>query len=179
MRNVILICGQAGSGKNQFADYLKEAIDFNNGKPIERTLIINNANNVKKLARERFHWNGKKDPDGRKLLLSLTESGYAKDPMYWEKETYTDAIIEKQSKPTLDTLIIPDWRFQQTYDYFHKIADKVVCIRVERFNNPNKPFNHESERNFRDFDTDYVVQNNNDLEHLNKIAKAICGQMSL
>ena len=125
MNNVILICGQAGSGKNTLADILKKHIDLEpNGVVIDKTLIRNNAQSVKDIATNKYNWNGEKDAQGRQLLLDITEQGYAQDKFYWEDMTFTEAIMHREFiNKQCEYLIIPDWRYESTLEYFRDIVD--------------------------------------------------------
>lgn len=173
---VVLICGKASSGKSTFAQFLKENFDLDNrAMYFDRTLIRHNAQSVKDKATKDFKWNGVKDYKGRQLLLDLTEDGYAKDQFYWEKETFTEAIMYKEfTNKNCNILIIPDWRYPSTKDYFEKVADEVVTIRIE---NPNLEKgthdDHVSETMFKNFDVDYTIYNSTDLTNLRKMAKEI------
>lgn len=179
MNNVILICGQAGSGKNTLADILKKHIDLEpNGVVIDKTLIRNNAQSVKDIATNKHNWNGEKDAQGRQLLLDITEQGYAQDKFYWEDTTFTEAIMHREFiNKQCDYLIIPDWRYESTLEYFKHRFEKVLTIRVERPNIRGTHNNHSSENNFKAFDVDLVVENNEDLSKLDKIAKKIAREL--
>ena len=177
---VILICGKANSGKNQLADYLKECLDVDStGMYFDRTLIRGNAQSVKDRAENDFNWNGVKDQKGRQLLLDLTDEGYSKDPFYWEKETFTEAIMYSEfSNRNCEYIIIPDWRYASTLTYFDRVADEVTTIRVNRPNNNEGTHkNHHTENDFEGFEVDFEVNNDKDLEALKGQAKRICSQM--
>lgn len=173
---VILICGKARSGKNQLAEYLKHYLDRDDeGNFLERSLIRGNAQSVKDRAIKYYNWNGEKDQKGRQLLIDITEKGYAQDKFYWEKETFTEAIIHKEfTNANCEYLIIPDWRYAQTKDYFEKVADKVIAIRVTRPNlEKGTHDDHSSENDFLNFNIDMEAPNTRDLENLKKVAKHI------
>ena len=182
MNNVILICGKAGSGKNQFAEYLKEALDTNCGlskKSSNVAYIRGNAQSVKDVAIKSHNWNGEKDQKGRQLLLDITEEGYKIHPYYWEEETLTEAIMYQLQNPTSKVLIIPDWRYEATYEYFGGQVDNVMCIRVSRpHRDKGTHEKHSSENNLDNFEVHYEVFNNRDLAHLRKVAYKIASQYS-
>jgi hypothetical protein len=173
---VILICGKARSGKNQLADYLKEALDIDkNGAYFNRTLIRGNAQSVKDRAVNDHNWNGEKDAKGRQLLIDITNEGYDKDTYFWEKELFTEAIMYKEfSNRNCEYLIVPDWRYAQTLGYFNTVADKVITVKVTRPNNEvGTHDNHSSENDFMFFPIDVEVNNDKDLDNLKKVAKSI------
>lgn len=173
---VILICGKARSGKNQLADYLKEYLDVDvKGAYFDRTLIRGNAQSVKDKAERQFNWNGEKDAKGRQLLIDITNMGYAEDINFWEKQTFTEAIMHKEFvNKNCEYLIIPDWRYPQTLDYFRKVADSVTTIRVTRPNMTGGTHKYHTSENALDlFDVQYEVENDKDLDNLKKVAKKI------
>lgn len=176
MNNLVLICGKAGSGKNTLADLIKKHLDTEpTGKVREKTLIRGNAQSVKDEAIKKHNWNGEKDAKGRQLLLDITEEGYKKDKFYWEDMTFTEAIMYKEfTNKYCDYLIIPDWRYANTLEYFKDRFDNVLTIRVDRPNNDRGTHkDHSSEKDFMDFDVDLVVENDKDMVKLDKIAKKI------
>lgn len=173
---VILICGKARSGKNQLADYLKEALDVDSkGAYFDRTLIRGNAQSVKDKAENDYNWNGEKDAKGRQLLIDITNWGYSQHKYYWEKELFTEAIMYKEFvNRNCEYLIVPDWRYQQTLDYFNTVADEIVTLRVTRPNNEKGTHDsHPSENDFMNFPIDVEVVNDKDLDNLKKVAKKI------
>lgn len=179
MRTVILICGRASSGKDTLAKLLKENLDVDSkGNKYDQTLIRGNAQSVKDEAYRRG-WSGNKDFKGRQILIDVTNEGYAKDIMFWEKETYTEAIMYKQfTNPNTKYLIIPDWRYKQSLDYFSKVADKVITIRIIKDNIEGTHTTHPSETDFLNFPVDIEVDNNLDLNHLKKEAIKIATRCS-
>lgn len=172
---VILICGQAHSGKTTLAKFLKEHLDINNrGVYCERTLIRNNGQSVKDIAVRDFKWNGVKDESGRQLLLDITEDGYAQDQFYWERETFHEAIKHKEyHNKNCDVLIIPDWRYPSTKSYFDKMADEVITIKITRDEADGTHKDHPSENIFKNFIVNFNVTNNCDLKYLRGEARRI------
>ena len=168
-RNIFLICGSARSGKNQVADYMKECIDYYFST--ERTLIRGNAQTVKNIAKNKYNWDEEKDEKGRQLLIDITNEGYDKDRFYWEKETLCAFGIHNHYNPEVDYLIIPDWRYSQTEEFFKEFLPssvyKVTTFRVTRDNKPKGTHeNHITENDFKGFEVDYEISNNGTLEEL-------------
>lgn len=176
MNNVILICGKAGSGKNKLAELIKNHLDTEpSGRILDKTLIRGNAQSVKDVATKEHNWNGEKDVKGRQLLIDITNEGYATDKFYWEDQTFTEAIMHKEFvNKYCDYLIIPDWRYACTPEYFRERFDKVVTVRIERPNlDKGTHDTHSSENDFMNFEVDYEVFNTRDIAQLDKIAKRI------
>lgn len=173
---VILICGKAGSGKDTFAKLLEMYLDLDDqGNYYERTYIRGNAQSVKDKAVQHYNWNGVKDSKGRQLLIDITNEGYSKDINFWEKETFTEAIMHKEfNNKNCEYLIIPDWRYPQTVDYFRKVADSVTTIRIVRPNLTEGTHKYHTSENALDlFDVQYEVVNDKDLDYLKGVAKSI------
>ena len=63
------------------------------------------------------------------LFREVTHTGYNFDDNFWEKKT-----LEKVRPfiANLDYLIIPDWRYKCTYDFWEKLGYEVFTIKVER-----------------------------------------------
>lgn len=170
----ILICGKARSGKNQLADYLKEALDLDwEGNPLDRTLIRGNAQTVKERATDQYNWNGEKDAEGRQLLIDITNRGYDTDTYYWERETFNSYLVHTLTNKNCKYLIVPDWRYASTKDYFEKTMDEVITIRITRVDQEvGTHDNHSSEMDYLNFDVDVEVTNTT-LENLKEVAKEI------
>ena len=79
MTNTILISGKSGSGKDMFAQFMKEELE----KKGKRVLIMHYGDAVKWILRDYFNWDGNKDVVGRTLLQRIgTDVVRAKHPNY-------------------------------------------------------------------------------------------------
>lgn len=171
MRITILICGKASSGKTTFATILEEEIN----KLKERAKVIHNAQAVKTLAHSFFHWDKEKNAIGRQLLIDITNAGYGYDANFWEKET--ERFFRNYSNfcnEDIEILIVPDWRYMCTYDFFSNCG-KVIPIHVERRKDISigTHSSHSSENNFKDFPMKYHVLNDGTIEDLRCFARMI------
>ena len=110
-----------------------------------------------------------------KFLSVFSSTVKSEGKFYWEKETFTEAIIHKEfTNANCEYLIIPDWRYAQTKDYFEKVADKVIAIRITRPNlEKGTHDDHSSENDFLNFSIDMEAPNTRDLENLKRVAKHI------
>ncbi|MBO8161138.1 MAG: hypothetical protein H0Z24_05830 [Thermosipho sp. (in: Bacteria)] len=167
---LILINGESKSGKNTVAKMMYEKLSRIVGE--ERVLIIENANKVKELAIEFFNWNNIKDEKGKQLLIDITNTGYNYNPTFWEEKTLRSILYYTETISPLDYVIIPDWRYENTYNYFSQnpLIESVKTIRVERPNYDNgysdKIKNDLSEIGLRNFNFDAYIINCGDLEEL-------------
>ena len=168
-RITILICGKASSGKTTFATVLAQEIN----KVKEMAKVIHNAQTVKTLAESFFHW--EKDEKGRQLLIDLTNSGYNYDPIFWERET--ERLFRNYQKfcnEDLEILIVPDWRYMSTYEYFSNVG-KVITVMVERHDVEKGTHDfHSSENDFKKFPTKYHILNDSEsIEDLERFSRML------
>lgn len=115
-KTVILINGKAQSGKSTLAELL--------ASKIQNSKVIHNADSVKELATNFFGWNGVKDDDGRELLIGISEVGYDYKDNFWEYKTLSK--IENKD----EVIIIPDFRYEQTYHFFKEQGFRVIALYV-------------------------------------------------
>lgn len=167
-RVTILICGKASSGKTTFATVLAQEI---NKLAEDKARVIHNAQTVKTIAEACFSWDKEKDAKGRQLLLDITSAGYNYDPFHWEKETELMFRRYKSIFEDQEILIIPDWRYKSTYDFFSKYG-RVIPVHIERFNQQDGTHsNHSSENDFKKFPKKFSIVNNGDIEDLVRFSK--------
>lgn len=169
---VVLINGRKGSGKDTVANYLFEKLG-------EGVVVIPNAKAVKEEAYQFYNWNGEKDLLGRQLLVDITNTGYRFDPYFWEKKTIEYIYALKEQGTRIDMLIIPDWRYECTYDFFTNLDHpkvEVTTLRVERrvtveeMCDPRESFDvYRSESQLDGFPVDYTIDNNGTIEDLHNL----------
>ena len=172
---VILISGRKRSGKDTIAEYLCDKLGTG-------TLVLPNAKAVKEEAFDTFRWDGEKDEKGRRLLVDITNTGYNYDPFFWEKRTVEQISALLQMGMRVDTVIIPDWRYECTYDFFMNVEatglniNELVTLRVERLISveqmcdPTDSFDvYKSESQLDGFPVDYVISNKGTKEELHAL----------
>jgi len=125
---VIMLSGKSGSGKDTIANLIEnqlKQINYN-------TLIIHFADLVKYYAIQYYKWDGEKDERGRNLLQGIgTHMMRNYDPDYWA------SIVAKfigAAKNDFDVVLIPDWRFINEYERVCDHNQKVITVRVNRYN---------------------------------------------
>lgn len=169
MRVTILICGKATSGKTTFATILEELLNKNYTK----AKVLHNAKAVKDLAKSFFYWDEEKDEKGRQLLIDITNSGYNYQDNFWERET--ELLFRRYSSvyEELEILIIPDWRYISTYDFFKQYG-KIIPICIEKRSlSVGTHDSHSSENNFKEFPIKYQILNDGTIEDLKRFAKVL------
>lgn len=162
----ILISGKSASGKDTFANMIKdklEAVGCN-------VLIIHFADLVKFYAKEYYNWNGVKDEAGRNLLQKLgTNLVREQFPDYWA-ETIAKFLAVMNHYEEFDCALIPDTRFENEIETVKYWIPNAISIRIRRLNedkteyvNPafsEEQLNHPSETSLNDYcEFDYCVDN--------------------
>ena len=172
-----MISGKSGSGKDTFAQILKDLLKQND----KQTLIIHFADLVKFYATQYFQWNGEKDEEGRALLQKIgTTIMRGRYPTYWAEivAKFIDAIGDLNF---FDYILIPDWRFinefETVYDYAKYFNQKVITVRINRkkengdfYLNPimtHEQYLHQSEIELDNFNFEWIIENTDkDLDNL-------------
>lgn len=152
MKKIILISGKAGSGKDTFAEELKEQLNMMN----EYVLVVHYADLVKHIATVFYDWNGEKDKYGRGLLQRIgTDIFREHNENYWVD--YLQGVIGVL-KDRWDYVIIPDCRFPNEINCWDKYDS--ISVRINRdFNSGLTEWQqeHPSETALDNFDFDVTV----------------------
>lgn len=125
---IIALSGKAESGKNFYADLLKNYIEdsFN-----EKVCLIAFADILKYTCKTYFGWNGEKDDIGRSLLQKIgTELREKNNPDIWTNIT-CDLIKFMSSE--YDWFIVTDVRFERELLTLKMRFLQVYPVRIERF----------------------------------------------
>jgi hypothetical protein len=166
MYKVISFSGHALAGKTTSAELLKSFLE-QNGK---RVCLINYADILKFYAKQYFHWNGKKDVEGRTILQKLgTNRVRIYEPDYW-----VDLVIgftELFGNIDFDYFLISDARFINELERWHDFGIDVIKVYVERLNFDNgltlEQKNHPSEIALDDYhDFDWTISAESGLDNL-------------
>ena len=124
---IICIGGAMGSGKDTFANMLKESLEE---RDCVNALITHYADLLKYICTTFLGWNGEKDEYGRRLLQHVgTEVFRTKDSDYWVK--FIAGIL--QAFPTRwDYVLIPDTRFPNEIIYLEDCGYTVLYLKMFR-----------------------------------------------
>ena len=179
MNGTIIISGKSGSGKDMFAQFLKEELAKHNKK----ALVIHYADAVKWFCRDFLDWDGKKDEVGRTLLQMVGTDIVRKiHPNFW---TGIVVGLIQAFEPTsnFDIAIVPDARFPNEVDISLSSLKNCVSVRIERKNadgtdwvNPlltEDQRNHASETSLDCFAFDYIIHNDEGLDLLRESAQTL------
>lgn len=136
------LCGKAGCGKGYISNYIKE-----NYSGVS-TFIVPLAQELKRIAKEEFNWNGEKDEIGRTLLQRLgTEIGRecCGENFWIEKwNTYVENLISKNSGKSI-LIVCDDVRFDNEAKNIHSKGGIVVKIEGRSYD-MGENNNHPSEK---------------------------------
>lgn len=179
MNGTIIISGKSGSGKDMFAQFLKEEL----AKHGKKALVIHYADAVKWFCRDFLNWDGKKDEIGRTLLQMVgTDIVRKVHPNFW---TGIVVGLIQAFEPTsnFDIAIVPDARFPNEVDISLSSLKNCVSVRIERKNadgtdwiNPlltEDQRNHASETSLDCFAFDYIIHNDESLDLLRESAQTL------
>jgi len=150
---IIGIMGDAGSGKDTCADIIQRLMHDHNTTAARYSF----ACPIKRVAKEQFEWNGKKDEAGRQLLIDLGMIGRA-----YKRDLWLDKAVEYFRIWDAPYGVVPDVRFANEYDYITQnqgLIFRVVRPCVE-------PMDDESERSLDGFLSHDVWVNRGSLEEL-------------
>lgn len=125
---IIALSGKAESGKNFYANLLKNYIEDNFN---EKVCLIAFADVLKHTAKTYFGWNGEKDDVGRSLLQKVgTELREKNNPDIWTNIT-CDLIKFMSSE--YNWFVVTDVRFERELLALMMRFPQVYPVRIERF----------------------------------------------
>lgn len=155
-KQVIIINGTGGSGKDTFIDFCSE---------FRKIMNISSVDKVKEAAKILVNWNGEKDEKSRKLLVDLKQLSieYNDAPTEYIKKQY-----EKFKGSDAKYLFIHIREIDEIKKIKQIISAKTLLIinpRVELITSNN------SDANVYKYNYDYKIENDGTLEDLRQKAK--------
>ncbi len=161
-KQVIIINGTGGSGKDTFVEFCGEFANVTN---------ISSVDKVKEAAKILVNWNGEKDEKSRKLLVDLKRISI-------EYNNYPTKYIEEQyenfKKSNCKYLFI----HIREIDEIEKIR-KLLNAKTLLITNPRVPIitSNSSDGNVLKYNYDFCIQNEGTLEELRQKAKQFVESM--
>ena len=170
-KNILLIGGKAGSGKDTVADYLVDKHNFIRFAyadalkdhvhkyycpNIDRKIFDTQEGKMNKITL----LNGRKTTP-RQLLIDISLKMKQENELIW-----IEKVIENINKCDNEYIVISDFRFLPEYTELIKIFNNVVTLKIERINSLN--IDDVSERSLKLFNFDYTIENNSSKEELYK-----------
>jgi len=155
-KQVIIINGTGGSGKDTFVEFCSEFAKVTN---------ISSVDKVKEAAKILVGWNGEKDEKSRKLLVDLKQLSieYNNSPTKYIQEEY-DKFIKDNS----EYLFIHIREIEEIEKIKKLLNAKTLLIR-----NPRIALitSNNSDGNVYNYNYDYIIENDGTLEDLKQKAK--------
>lgn len=155
-KQVIIINGTGGSGKDTFVGFCTEFAKVKN---------ISSVDKVKEAAKILVGWNGEKDEKSRKLLVDLKRLSieYNDSPTKYIKEQY-----EIFKKSDLQFLFIHIREIEEIEKIKKLLNAKTLLIK-----NPRVALitSNNSDKNVYNYKYDYIIENNGTLEDLKNKAR--------
>ncbi len=155
-KNIIIINGTGGSGKDTFVSFCSE---------FARVTNISSVDKVKEAAKILVGWNGAKDEKSRKLLVDLKQLSiqYNDAPTKYIKEQYE---IFKRSNS--EFLFIHIREIEEI-----KKIQKLLNAKTLLIKNPRVALitSNSSDGNVYKYHYDYIIENSGTLEDLKKKAR--------
>jgi hypothetical protein len=157
--NVVLIGGKGRVGKSTSANYLFEALNKYHLLLIGKSGL---ADPIKINAVEFYHWDGKKDEKGRKLLQEIGDAG-----RNYNEDIFCELLEDRELSNIFPNnfVLIDDWRYPNEAEYFkNKYLYEVTTIRIERNSElPGTTGQHRSENSLPISEVENLVYNSNNI----------------
>lgn len=156
MKQVIIINGSGGVGKDTFIEFCQK---------YTKVMNISSVDKVKEAAKVLAGWNGEKDEKSRKLLADLKELGI------WYNDAPFRYISEriKEFKESDDNIIFIHVREIEEIEKCKKeFGAKTLLVT-----NKNVPeiLSNTSDSNVKNYNYDYYIKNDGTLEDLENVAE--------
>ncbi len=181
MKKIILIAGKAGSGKDTFANILAQKLRDKQQR-VGRDMF---ARYLKSMLVTYFGWDGKTKDEEIRSKLQYFGTDRAKLELNF-KNYHSRRIAEdiQVLEECFDYFILSDLRFKEEAFYLKSsFPESVTTIEVVRDNFKSKLTKeqqaHKSENDLNDFMFDIIVENNEGLKELERMAEEIIEGLSI
>jgi len=155
---VIVINGFPGSGKDTFVEFIQDH------HPAE-IFNIHSSDYIKKVAKEKFNWDGIKDEKGRKLLAELMNVS----------QEYNDGIFQQNKEEIKDLLVLHYAGFihvREKEEIFKYVEEfETLTVLVERSSSEENVPDNNADKNVLDMEYDIYIYNDGTLLGLEELAK--------
>ena len=153
--NIYLICGKAGSGKNEVASYLADKLG--------NAVVTGFSKYIKVFALELTDWDGSDGHKPREFLQEMGDNLRAIDPDFLTKRMKED--IEVYKTQGIENVIISDVRLLREIEYFknnkkyHVVTVRVNSLVSKRVLTEAQRIHHTETELDKYKDYDYVIDN--------------------
>lgn len=176
---IFIIAGKARSGKNTIAKIIKDYFEVQGKKVVE----IGFTDYIREYAKKITNWDGQDETKPRELLQKLG-TDIVRNQI--NKDFFVNRVCEdiKVYQQFFDVIIISGARFPNELETPKKQFSNVTIIKVERPNFENelttKQRTHITETALDNYQRyDYLIINDNNLEHLRKKTKKIIDEVNI
>lgn len=157
MKEILIINGSGGVGKDTFVEFCEKYSNVKN---------ISSVDKVKEAARVLTGWDGTKDEKSRKLLVDLKQLGieYNDAPFKYILES-----AEQFRNTDEEVMFVHIREISEIEKVKRAIKAKTVLVTNK---NVEIITSNESDKNVMNYDYDYYIRNDGTLEDLDNMAKA-------
>lgn len=135
------------------------------------------ADELKRICKDTFKWNGKKDADGRNLLINIGVSARSYNNNFWV-EKVADKIAESVTYGNLN-FVITDFRFLNEVEFIKPMVEErlpdydvnFTLLGITRKQADKSLENDVSQKDYRHMNHDYVIIN--DFDELDELKKLV------
>lgn len=165
MNYIILISGKSQVGKDTLADYFVSHLNDNYKSYLIISEKIGFADEIKRVAKENFGWNGIKDEKGVNLLIRIGEIGREYNENIWVDKLLNNSIDINERN---HLYIIKDWRFINEYHRINECRSfntSIYTIRINGISRSKEVFINSEASTENELDNqnqlmDYIIENN-------------------
>ena len=162
MKEVIIINGSGGVGKDTFVEYCSEYVNV---------LNISSVDKVKEAAKILVGWYGEKDEKSRKFLADLKELGIKYNDASIK---YICEMVEKFNNSNNELMFVHIREIEKIEKCKKRCGAKTLLIT-----NKNVPTinSNDSDKNVENYLYDYHIKNDGTLEQLKENAKKFINEL--
>lgn len=162
MKDIIVINGSGGVGKDTFVDFCKK---------YAKVMNISSVDKVKEAARILTGWNGEKDEKSRKLLSDLKEMGIEYNDAPFR---YITNMVEEFKNSDLELMFIHIREPKEIEKCKKAFGAKALLITNK---NVSAIMTNHSDKDVLEFEYDYHIQNDGTLEELEGKAEQFVNEL--
>lgn len=156
MRYIIIVNGFKRSGKNTFVNILNDISTLD-------LFEVSWVEDIKRIAKSKHEWDGKKDNKGRRLLADLADK-YDKD--CFKYVTNKEKTISKVKEFFIYCIHARRPRnIQELVEYYNKPRYKVITVFIDRKKVSKYKQSNSADSEVLDYQYDYFIENNDTSKH--------------
>jgi len=160
---VIIINGKPRSGKDTFVDLFTKMYNY-------RVKNFSSVDLIKDVIKKHFDWNGEKNHKSRKFISDIKKSWieFNDGPKNYIINKINDDITlcENSNLNTINNIYFIHIReIDEIYKLKKHYNNDCITILIDRKNFTEKIYNNVSDDNLFKFKYDFIIKNDNDIEH--------------